>query len=86
MMGGFHLTRTLTTESRGYTILRPVYQDSLSSMTLVTDTSGNIVGSLASYLPFVLTRGTSVPVDEQFIGQKKDSTGLFSTMPATTIQ
>ncbi|MEQ4487937.1 MAG: RHS repeat-associated core domain-containing protein [Dehalococcoides mccartyi] len=59
------------------TSTRFIHQDSLSSVTLVTDASGNKFGSPASYFPFGSTRAESVSTDEQFTGQKKDSTGLY---------
>jgi RHS repeat-associated protein len=59
------------------TTLRYLHQDSLSSTSLVTNASGNFDGALVSHYPFGLTRSGSVPVDEQFTGQKLDSTGLY---------
>lgn len=61
---------------REATTLRYLYQDSLSSTSLMTDASGNSLGTV-KYYPFGSVRAGSVPTDILFKGQRLDDTGLF---------
>jgi RHS repeat-associated protein len=54
-----------------------VHQDSLSSTSLMTNASGNQIGTTVKYLPFGGTRSGSVPMDKLFTGQTLDATGLY---------
>lgn len=56
--------------------LRYMYQDSLSSTSLMTDSSGNSLGTV-NYYPFGSVRSGTVPTDVLFKGQKLDDTGLY---------
>jgi YD repeat-containing protein len=79
---------TLTTTSSYYlggklvaqsenTTLKYIHQDSLSSTSLMTNTSGAQVGTTVKYLPFGETRSGTVPTDKLFTGQRLDDTGLY---------
>jgi RHS repeat-associated protein len=57
--------------------LRYVHQDSLTSTSLMTDNTGNQIGTTVKYLPFGETRLGSVPTDKLFTGQRLDGTGLY---------
>jgi len=57
--------------------LRYVYQDHLTSTSLMTDTSGNQIDTTMKYLPFGETRYGSVPTDKLFTSQHIDGTRLF---------
>jgi len=72
----YYLGNKLIAEMEG-TTLRYLHQDSLSSTSLVTNSSGSIDGSYTSTYPFGLTRSGTLPVDEQFTGQRLDATGLY---------
>ena len=56
--------------------LRYLYQDSLSSTSLMTDSSGNSLG-IVNYYPFGSVRSGLVPTDVLFKGQRLDDTGLY---------
>ena len=53
------------------TTLNYIHQDHLTGTALVTDTSGNQVGSM-KYYPYGSTRSGSVPKDRKFTGQRLD--------------
>jgi RHS repeat-associated protein len=56
-----------------------VYQDSLGSTSVTSDSSGGNVSKI-SYLAYGQTRGTSgpaLPTDKKFTGQRLDSDGLY---------
>jgi RHS repeat-associated protein len=61
---------------RENTTLRYVHQDSLSSTSVMSDSSGTSISSI-SYLPFGSTRTGSVNTTKKFTGQRLDSTGLY---------
>lgn len=60
------------------TTLEYVCQDHLGSTSVTTDTSGNVVATIA-YFPFGATRTSSgtLNTDELFTGQRLDQTGLY---------
>jgi uncharacterized protein RhaS with RHS repeats len=58
------------------TELKYIYQDHLSSTSVMTDESGDSLGEI-KYLPFGETRSGSVPTDKQFTGQRLDGMGLY---------
>ncbi|MBI4302735.1 MAG: hypothetical protein HY665_00135 [Chloroflexi bacterium] len=53
-----------------------IHQDHLSGTAVVSDTGGNLTGSIR-YFPFGATRSGSVPTDKLFTGQRLDDTGLY---------
>jgi len=71
----YYFGDTMMAERQG-TTLRYVHQDSINSTSLVTSNTGTALGS-TKYYPYGVTRSGSVPVDEQFTGQKLDGTGLY---------
>ena len=58
-------------------VSRWVHQDHLTGTALMTDTSGNQVGTTMKYYPFGSTRSGPVPTDKKFTGQRLDGTGLY---------
>lgn len=56
--------------------LRYFHQDSLSSTSLMTDSSGGSLGTI-KFSPFGSARTGSVPTDIQFTGQRLDATDLY---------
>lgn len=56
--------------------LKYMHQDHLSSISVMTDESGDSLGVI-KYLPFGETRSGSVSTDKQFTGQELDGTGLY---------
>jgi RHS repeat-associated protein len=57
--------------------IRYIHQDSLTSTSLMTDSTGNQIGTTVKYLPFGETKMGSVPTDKLFTGQRLDGTGLY---------
>jgi RHS repeat-associated protein len=58
------------------TELKYVHQDHLTSTSVMTDNSGNELGTV-KYFPFGATRSGSVPTDKKFTGKRLDETGLY---------
>ena len=58
------------------TELSYIHQDHLTSTAVMTDSSGNELGTI-KYFPFGATRSGSVPTDKKFTGQRLDETGLY---------
>jgi RHS repeat-associated protein len=63
---------------RSGTNLRYTHLDHLGSISVVTDASGNTIGSI-KYYPYGSTRASSgsLNTDEKFTGQRLDGTGLY---------
>jgi hypothetical protein len=65
--------------------LRYVYQDSLTSTSLVTDSTGAQTGATMKYLPFGGARSGSAPIDKRHVlsvvegstDPRLDGTGLY---------
>lgn len=72
----YYLGNKLVATSENET-LRYVHQDHLSGTSLMTDSSGELVGTTMNYLPFGAARSGSVPTDKLFTGQRLDATGLY---------
>ncbi len=61
---------------RAGTTLSYIHQDSLSSSSAMSSSTGTLTGSI-KYFPFGATRSGSVPTDKQYTGQRLDGTGLY---------
>jgi RHS repeat-associated protein len=57
-------------------VLRYIHQDSLSSTSVMTTSTGDLDSSI-KYLPFGATRSGSVSTDKKFTGKRLDGTGLY---------
>ena len=62
--------------AREGTTLRYVHQDSLSSTSVMSTSTGTFDSSM-TFFPFGLTRTGSVSTDKKFTGQRLDGTGLY---------
>jgi RHS repeat-associated protein len=79
----YYLGGKLVAQREG-TTLRYVHQDGLSGTSVMSDTSGASLGTIA-YFPFGSTRSGSVPTDKKPVlsvvegstGQRLDGTGLY---------
>jgi RHS repeat-associated protein len=58
------------------TDLSYIHQDHLASTSVMTDSTGDELGTI-KYFPFGATRSGSVPTDKKFTGKRLDETGLY---------
>ena len=73
----YYLGDKLAAQRKG-TTLSYIHQDSLSSTSVTTDSSGAAT-STVKYFPFGGTRSSTgtIPTDKEFTGQRLDATGLY---------
>ena len=73
----YYLSNKQIAQRKG-TTLSYIHQDSLSSTSVTTDSTGTLTSSV-KYFPFGSQRSSTgiVPTDKQFTGQRLDGTGLY---------
>ena len=75
-MTSYYYSGNKLVAEREASTLRYFHQDSLSSTSLMTDSSGGSLGTV-KFAPFGSARSGSVPTDIQFTGQRLDATDLY---------